>query len=274
MVAALACVLVGCPTTATTTTYTPITGILIQASTVTAGRGCGTGDDQVYRYAVTLAYSSSPNAPFLSNVFECFADGLFSNLPASDSGSDSFIVTIYAFNQASFPPVINPCEPQNSCPAEAPSQVIEEASEANWTTICSAEQIAGVSSLAVCPALEPPDAGGDATTTPQAEAGAPEGGDAGVTAITVDTHGFGTLRCGSPMGFDTVDGLFHTSIDGGPGGMIPAVPCPAPLVLAPVLPDVEYIIEAHANRAGTTVATSTCTATAVAGMTTQAICAQ
>ena len=35
----------------------------------------------------------------LTNIFDCFADGVFENLPSSDAGSQTFNVTIFAYNK-------------------------------------------------------------------------------------------------------------------------------------------------------------------------------
>ena len=111
---AAACALAGCPGTATTTTYTPITGILIRSSSLVTGYGCGTGPGQVYKYAALLKYAEDGGASgpvVYSGVFDCYSDGLFSNLPADDAGSLSFDVTIVAWNAASFPAPLQ-CVPE------------------------------------------------------------------------------------------------------------------------------------------------------------------
>src|SRR5579864_3752000 len=106
--------LAGCSTSAPSTAYTPITGIQIPSAELVAGHGCGNGGhQQVYKYAAVIAYSDAgpgedgggaiPGA-LTSAVFDCFADGIFSNLPQSDAGNSSFAITIYAYNLCSFPP--------------------------------------------------------------------------------------------------------------------------------------------------------------------------
>jgi len=52
LAAATSSSLLGCPNTGGGTAYTPITGLVFRATSVTAGYGCGEGDGQVYRYAV------------------------------------------------------------------------------------------------------------------------------------------------------------------------------------------------------------------------------
>src|ERR1700745_1041166 len=85
--------LAGCPTTDTTASYTPITGILIRSSSLVAGHGCGTGPGQIYRYAAILYYAPDAGGgpgPVEAGVFDCFTDGIFSNLPATPTNSLDF----------------------------------------------------------------------------------------------------------------------------------------------------------------------------------------
>jgi hypothetical protein len=174
------CLLAGCPTTATTTTYIPITGILVRASTLTEGVGCGTAPGQVYKYAALLAYvddgglASAPQYSF-SGVFDCFADGLFSNLRPDPAGSTTFQLTILAWDQAAFPPALQ-CDATDAaftfCPGDSPDVVTANEGTPGWSTTCTASQTLGVSTVASCGPLAPPggalaDSGaGDAALPP------------------------------------------------------------------------------------------------------------
>jgi hypothetical protein len=167
-----ACVLGGCASSGNSATYTPITGILIRASELTAGFGCGTDPGEVYAYAALLSYStdaSTPQPPVFSLVNLCFADGQFSNLPAGVDGSLSFDVTVYAWDQASFPAALQcfPPTPANPsaaypCPGDVVPNVLDAADggttnqgRPNWSTTCTATQQPGVSVIAVCAPLTP-----------------------------------------------------------------------------------------------------------------------
>lgn len=166
-IAALACAVAGCPTTGTTAPYTPITGIQVLASDITAGRGCGTGDDQVYKYAAVVSYQDSGTL-VAAGVFDCFADAIFSNLPAEGT-SYAFDVAVYAYNAATFPPELAPCTPQQmmqsgACAAEDPTVIARLATvgepdagvaPANWTTTCTATQPLGATQVASCCPLVP-----------------------------------------------------------------------------------------------------------------------
>ena len=101
-----------CTSSTTTLPYTPITGIIIRSQSLVAGYGCGTADGgpgQVYRYAAVLtqapadggADASGSSGPLpLTNVFDCFTDGVFENLPTT--GGSTFDLTIYAYTAAAY----------------------------------------------------------------------------------------------------------------------------------------------------------------------------
>jgi hypothetical protein len=211
--------LAGCPTTTTTATYTPITGILIRASALEEGHGCGTGANQVYKYAALLSYANDAGGPTLpiveSGVFDCYTDGLFSNLSASDSGSLDFAVTIYAWNQAAFPPGLA-CPPGGSaggdaaaCPGDNPNNIVTaDAGTPTWTTTCTGTQQSGVSVLAVCGPLQATasDGGADASVS--------ETGSADATGEAASTGEAGSGTDGEADGSGDAAG----DASGGDGG--------------------------------------------------------
>lgn len=181
--------LAGCASSAATTTYTPITGVIVSSVDLTAGFGCGTDPGQVYEYAALLSYSDDagvPQSPVFSGVFACYADGRLSNLPPSDSGSLSFDVTILAWNQASFPPALecfppSPASPNAffPCPGDDVATVLSYEATANWSARCTATQQPGVSVLAVCDPLAPPRPASE-------DGGVPEAGVAGEAGDATD----------------------------------------------------------------------------------------
>jgi hypothetical protein len=187
-----------CATSTTTTGYTPITGILIRSSALVAGFGCGTGPEQVYRYAATVQYETTvgdagdagdaapqveTNGRHWTNIFDCFADGVFENLPSSSTGSVSFNVAIAAYDKASYDKTTLPsdlgCPPGLAAAAVCQSvpQTIPAAdtAKAPWTTTCSATQQQGIPVLAVCLPLR--------ESKTSAEAGAADGGASGGGAL-------------------------------------------------------------------------------------------
>jgi hypothetical protein len=153
----LAALAAGCGSSASTTVYTPLTGLEIPASLVTAGHGCGTLPLQIYKYAVVV--SSSPadaGVPALvtAGVFDCFTDAVFSNLPSLDGGvNPTYYVSIYAFNFTSFPLVLNCTTGAAPCPGDEAGAVAPWTASANWTGSCTGTQVAGVTASVTCTAL-------------------------------------------------------------------------------------------------------------------------
>jgi hypothetical protein len=271
---AAACALAGCPGAATTTIYTPITGILIRSSSLVAGYGCGTDAGQIYKYAALLTYADDGGASgpvVYSGVFDCYSDGLFSNLPADDAGSLSFDVTIVAWDQASFPAALA-CDPSiedggfTACPGDVPGTVASSEGIPNWITTCSATQQSGISVLAVCAPL---------TATGLADGGADDAADGSAAAgapVLVDTHGFvtgdgGTFVCGTD--FQTVRATYSS---GSQSGSVSSE-CPAPLSIAPTVAGGAYAITVELLQSGVGVAQVACQATASATTPTSATCA-
>jgi len=276
LVAAGACVLAGCPAAATTPAYYPITGIVIRSSSLVAGYGCGTGAGQVFRYAAFLSYTDDGGPPgpvVYSGVFDCYSDGVFSNLPADDAGSLSFDVHIIAWNEASFPAALD-CDPGDvseagftTCPGDTPDIVASNEGTPNWNTNCGATQQFGASVLAVCAPLAPTGAGGS-------DAGAGDAGDGGPAAgeaVLVDTHGFvtddgGTLVCGTD--YQTVRATYSSGTQSGSA----SATCPAPLSISPTVAGGAYAITVELFQSGAGVAQVACQATASATTPTTASC--
>jgi hypothetical protein len=275
---AAACVLAGCPAAATTPAYYPITGIVVRSSSLVAGYGCGTGDGQVYKYAALLSYTDDGGPPgpvVYSGIFDCYSDGIFSNLPGDDAGSLSFDLTIIAWNQASFPTAALSCDPSDvgdggftTCPGDSPATVASNEGTPNWITNCTATQQFGASVLAVCAPLTATGIGGG-------DAGPGDAGDGGATAgqaILVDTHGFvaadaGTLVCGTD--FQSVRATYSS---GSQSGTVTAE-CPAPLSITPTVAGGAYGITVELFQSGASVARVACQATASASMPVSASCA-
>ena len=177
---ALALSLAGCPNTASTSIYTPPTGIQIDSQDLVAGIGCGPRSGQVYRYAAVVTQVTDAGTPFVtSGVFNCYSDALFTNLPSPDGGSTFYSIGIFAYDSAAFPAALGGCEYDTlnaACPGDDATVVKRYESQATWTTTCTATQFQGVPQIAACGELEPTGAG----------AGDGGGGDAGETADATD----------------------------------------------------------------------------------------
>jgi hypothetical protein len=138
---------------------------------------------------------AGPLETVASGVFDCFANGIVSNLPVSEAGSSAYTLQIFAFDQASFPPQLacnpGPGGPQGvSCPGDVASTVIPFGPAANWTATCTATQVPGVTVPAVCTPLVPvalPDGG--AIEAGLGDAGNPGSGDASADATSTSGDG-------------------------------------------------------------------------------------
>ncbi len=205
-----ACAIAACDTTTTTTAYTPITGILIRSSSLVEGFGCGTGPNQVYRYVATVDYANAtmatpdggaaaqPSGAPWTNIFDCFTDGVFENLPSSTTGSQAFVVSIFAYDTASYKraglPVDLGCPPGMAGSAAvcvSPPQRLSRAAaqQALWTTTCSATQEQGIPVLAVCLPLTQSKTSAEAGALDGAALDGATGMDAGTTSTDADTNG-------------------------------------------------------------------------------------
>lgn len=193
--AAAALSLAGCPNTASTTIYTPPTGIQIDSQELVAGIGCGSGPGQVYGYAAIVTQVTETGTPFVTSaVSNCFGNPIFTNLPSPDGGLTQYSIAIYAFDSASFPPELGGCENvplTSACPGEDASVVRRYESQANWTTTCTATQAQGVPQVADCGQLEPTEAG------PGGEAGSEGGPDAADAGNAADAGEAGDAANGA-----------------------------------------------------------------------------
>jgi hypothetical protein len=207
--------LAGCPAT-TLLGIAPITGIDIPISTLLqdSSLGCGTSPDDVYKYAVVVAYPTTPtpvaplydqcpNAPsgpdrFIAGaVFDCFATATFGNLLEQDAsaltdsggalpdgGTVDIAVWVAFYNYDTYMKHVGDIESAINPEAGKPGALCEVA--ATWTTTCIATEEDNLDVNAACPAglvlgSSPPpgDAGsdggpGDATSDSAPEA-SPDG---------------------------------------------------------------------------------------------------
>jgi hypothetical protein len=178
---AAAFALAGCPNTASTSIYTPPTGIQIDSQELVAGIGCGSGPGQVYAYAAVVTQVTDAGPPFVTSaVSNCFSNPVIENLPSPDGGNTVYSIAIYAYDSAAFPAALGGCDSlalTSACPGDDAAVVKRYESKATWTTTCTATQSQGVPQFAVCGELEPPDGG------------AGDGGDAGDSGVTPDGAG-------------------------------------------------------------------------------------
>jgi hypothetical protein len=152
---------VACASSAATTAFTPITGVLVRSDSLVTGHGCGTADTQVFKYAIVLttpdhlasakivstsASSSDSQTYYPAAIQDCFSDAEFRGLPTTDYG-----LIVYAYNARDYAAVAsslpNPPNPQTDyfdTFGKAPH---------TWSTTCTATQQANIEVLAVCQPL-------------------------------------------------------------------------------------------------------------------------
>ncbi len=178
---------VACTTDTDAGSITPITGIAIRADSLVAGFGCGTAPGQIYKYAavVTYAVDAGPvcaeagTADVFTGLFDCYADGVFPNLPACSTGSQAFQLDVYAYNQATYAAADTNGQLESEALNNPAAFAQLVAATATWTTTCEATQQANVEILAVCaplvqnPNFVPPvdDAGTDAASDADVDGG-------------------------------------------------------------------------------------------------------
>jgi hypothetical protein len=208
-----------CTSSTTTLPYTPITGIIIRSQSLVAGYGCGTADGgpgQVYRYAAVLTYAPADGGAdasaslTLTNVFDCFADGVFENLPTT--GGSTFELTIYAYTAAAYAdarlPVSLGCSPGQPpdaafCAQGSSAMTAAEVAAATWTTRCTGTQQAGAPVLASCDPLEPVAAPGSPTPDASMDAPADAATEASAPASSNDASGDGPEGAPADAGADS-----------------------------------------------------------------------
>jgi hypothetical protein len=297
----LASILAGpaaCGSTAGTDTLPPITGIVVPAEALTTGHGCGRNATQIFKYLVVV-YGVNPadaNLPpneqrrdeFLaSNVYDCFADGQFVELPAS-GGSARYALQVYVYNAAAYDAAGGDAAIMGKTArlASARAALLNDggaaeretiqtelaalpATNPTFNTTCAATQSADVQSLAVCDPLRP---GASAVGTTAATATvvlsaasfpAPDGGT--VTCddqYTTVRYRFGT---GGTLSAPVEARCSHVTAN----GLEPLV-----ITVSQAVAPASYVFEvALLRNDASALGLTTCTAQTSAGLTSSATCA-
>lgn len=199
-----------CGGSTTTATIAPTTGIVVRAETLTSGKGCGRGATQVFKY-VAVVLSRNSRQVVAGNVYDCFADGTFVDLDPVD-GSVRYDLEIFAYNESA-------ATAAGDLKRFALDPVSLRTTGPTWSTLCRAEQLDNVLSLAQC--------------APLAQGLGGLGGAASSAKVTLSTKSFplpdgGAFACGDGVPPSTpppvlVDG----GADGGDGGAADGGPADA-----------------------------------------------
>lgn len=158
-----------------------VSGMFINTSLLIGGYTCGVADGDVYKYVAVVINDKRQIAA--AGVFDCFADGVFANLPGVEAGTISFGVWVYAYDKAHYDQanakneLVNAAQLLNGVtqldgavtpvnvnivPDGGPVQGGYPAalsiicrSPANYSATCAASSQAGVQFLAYCNTLAP-----------------------------------------------------------------------------------------------------------------------
>jgi hypothetical protein len=143
----------------------PLTGVTLRAEALTAGRGCGTGDTQLFKYAVVV---QGPSGYLASNLYDCFADGTFVSLPQI-LATEEYRLNVFAYSRAAFTAAgddaigiilrrmnANRALLAADAGGQAERKAIEDdlqllrTTNPTYSTNCKASQLSFVQTLAVC----------------------------------------------------------------------------------------------------------------------------
>lgn len=121
---------------------TETTELVVLGSTVTRGKGCGAGHDQVFRY---VAVADGPLGA-QSGLYDCFADAHFMGLVLEQDLPAPVQVTVLAFRQSDY------LRANENGALEADARTPERARTyaATWTFDCTATQRYRARTFATC----------------------------------------------------------------------------------------------------------------------------
>jgi hypothetical protein len=241
----------GCGSSAATTILVPITGVTVRAESITTGLGPN---------PMAIGALGSFDTPLASNVFDCFSDGLFVNLPAT-AGSTDYKLSVYAYSAQAYEAATDAKIRAALAGTDAATLA---ATSPTFTTTCSATEIPDVQSLAACQPLVAGAGGVGAPVMPATvtlSAASFAAGDGGTA--TCDIH-YATVR-------------YRAKPSQGDAGAITDVACgqvPATgIAITPVVAPTTYTIEVALLRAdGNAFGQTTCSADTSPGLISSAVC--
>lgn len=297
--------------TSSNTAVASITGVVVRAETLTRGRGCGPEASQVFKVAAVVYgtddASNELTVPIAANTYDCFSDVTFVELPASSRGSVDYRIDVFLYNRDTYEAqkaVVDGASASTSAETAAVRTSLD-AAPPTWSTSCRATQVSNVQSLAVCDPVTagaPSDGGEDSGPTGAAKVELATGefknasgeilrcrasDDAGATDAGTDDAGGESDAGDDDAGdataadaatdaaisgeFDTVRVRWRTAETVGP---IVDVACPTPFVLPNVTPAPgDVVLDVGLLWNGQPLGQTSCTATAVPGQTSSAVCA-
>ena len=254
-----------CGSSSATAILVPITGVTVRAESITTGLGCGRGSSQIFKYAVVV-YGPNPMAlgtfdtPLASNVYDCFSDGLFANLPAT-AGSTDYALSVYAYNAQAYEAAT---DAKIRAALAGASSTTLAATSPTFTTTCSATEIPDVQALAVCQPLVAGAGGVGGPVTPATVnlgAASFATGDGGTA--TCDIH-YATVRYRAKPSQGTAGAVTDVAC-----GQVPSTG----IAISPVVAPATYGIEVALLRTdGSVFGQTTCSADTSPGLISSAVC--
>jgi hypothetical protein len=255
----------GCGSSDATAILVPITGVTVRAESITTGLGCGRASNQIFKYAVVV-FGPNPMAlgtfdtPLAGNVYDCFSDGLFVNLPAT-AGSTDYRLSVYAYNAQAYEAAT---DAKIRAALSGANAATLAATSPTFTTTCSATEIPDVQSLAVCQPLVAGAGGVGAPVMPAT---------LNLPAASFATGDGGTATC--DIHYATV--RYRAKPSQGAAGAITDVACgqvpSTGIAIAPVVAPATYGIEVALLRAdGSVLGQTTCSADTSPGLISSAVC--
>jgi len=285
-----------CGSTSTETLFPPITGVTVKAESLTSGLGCGTGATQIFKYVVVVStpVPGNPSAPPVyaaSNLYDCFTDGTFVDLP--DIGIAKYDIKVYAYSRAAFTAagenaiatIVNRMSANrgliladaggaNELAAIAADLVLLRNTNPTYSTTCTASQLQLVQSLAACEPLRLGSTGVDTNT---------DGGPGAATVLLPLAH-FAKTGVAEGVTCDDQYVTVRTTVRVGTGaesaptdtrcsGLGDAGLSSSTITIADAEAPATYAFSATLLRAdGTTLGATTCAADTSPGLTTTATC--
>lgn len=156
-----------CSGTTNSTTNPVPSAVAVRGSDVSSGIGCGTGAQDVFRYAAVVHRKDAPDPALAGGVYDCFADAQFVfNTDAVVPFGTELQIDVLAWGKAAYDAA------RPAIDAAGTNEAALRAARPAWTQQCTVVYLPSVETFASCSAPAA-SGGGDAG----AEAGA-DGGTA------------------------------------------------------------------------------------------------
>jgi hypothetical protein len=146
-------------TTTNTTTATSADAVILDAETVTAGRGCSAAKGAVYKYGVAMTFAprsdeTPTNRAAQAGIFDCFADGNFLVGEAPIFGEEDVILQVFAWDADGYAAQKTAIEQATAAADDAATRWGTTAPTARYR--CTATRVAGLESRPICTPVAAP----------------------------------------------------------------------------------------------------------------------